>query len=197
MEIVPVYQTTAVDREHGFVARVISVPRKSFLFTGLFDNASDLMGFLNLKPIPVPSTESIPPILGLAATVRDVDLLAGMLSDPKRIASLPLDPNLLEFTRSVASTELIVFESSPASVQSIVGALASASPQAAGAIAGYVTGESLGRGGVWVIFTVPAGMILASVARRVGQLIAKGKPLPQALWEVVVGSRSRRPRRRR
>jgi hypothetical protein len=154
------------------------------------------MGLFNLRSFQIPSTESIPSILGLAATAKDVSLFGEMLNDPDGWAkSLRLDRDLLEFSKSVASSKFILFEASSPSVQSIVNVIAVATPMGAGAAAGYIAGQSLG-GGIWVIFTVPAGMILARVAVRVGTLIDKGIPLPNALWEVVVGVRRRQRGRR-
>jgi len=175
METVQLYETTVADRSSGYAFRFLAISQRSLRAAvqsndpNVKEGLAQVLGLQQLQPVRPSALPQA--ILGMLHAEEASDLqqtqaqavLAQFLQPP-----FP-SPELLGFAEQIAFTDLIPFEESPINLVSLASKAATLakSPIALGAFIGVVAGGT----SVFLLVTVPAGIILCGTAAAFAKVV--------------------------
>lgn len=161
LDVVQLYATTVLDREHGFSLGVLAVPPQDAPGAPL-ETVEDLAGALEMQImqiLPTPSASFLPHAIATVLLERDPEAayerLADFLSKPPA-EGLDLDPALLTFASFCAFTPILPLEQSPLEKVVLAAAIGASAP-----IAIAVAGSGV------AVIGVAAGVVVVLAATAV------------------------------
>jgi len=200
MSSVQVYETTVTDGEGNWIARIAVFPQRAFHEQQVPTDETSLRAFFGFTEFHQLETASVlPRVLASLLTQDEVEQqFAYPPSGAPSILSLPppsvVEPALFEFAEELSFTEIVPFESSPLSLQSLA-SIALKAAQGGATPLGAVTAFVAVGPTPLLLVAVPLGIVLC------GGAVAFGKWLDQHREELftkilrVTSRRRQRPRR--
>ena len=194
MSSVQVYETTVTDGAGNWIARIAVFPQRAFherqVPTGEA-SLRELFGFTTFQQLETVS--ALPRVLAVLLAQDEVEQFPYPSSGAPSTLSLPppsvVEPALFKFAEELSFTEVVPFESSPLSLQSLA-SIALKAAQGGATPLGAVTAFVAVGPTPLLLVAVPAGIVLC------GSAIAFGKWLDQHRDEFFTKILRITPRRR-
>jgi hypothetical protein len=163
------YETIVSDPSSGLALQFVIVPARSLEDTGILDDPIQGMKRLGVAPHCTIKETRLAHALTAVLTINKQD--DSRIDDLNALVAE--QPEVFQFAQAIVSSQIIPFEKSPISPESLIEIAKSASGVGVGAALGFYVGISIANP-LLLFITVPAGMIICGAARGIAEGIQEG-----------------------